>query len=237
MPNLKNPMTISAFCLLSAAVAHAAPVLTTTVDSGPGQFTVSSTDLVNAGQPTLASPPSTTNYIQQSGFGAVGVINDGQFTTNQSDGMLDTNSTPNVVNYTVRFDLDTSTNTLGYDISEINTYSYWSDERYSQSYTVFYSVVGDPNFQQLGSSRFTLEGLDQTRAAQLNITDDTNPNLATNVDAIEFRFYRPISGNSSSDGVYYEIDVFGTPTIPEPGSLILVGAGSALLLVRRREIR
>ncbi len=128
----------------------------------------------------------------------------------------------------VTYELDVSTNTLGYDISSIITYAGWADNnRGTQAYTVSYSVVGDSGFTDITTVNNTPDLFTQERTT---ITENSTGILATGVDAVRFTF-----GTQQFSGVgYKELDVVGSATVPEPSSSALIGLGSLALLARRK---
>lgn len=113
-------------------------------------------------------------------------------------------------NGTTTYFLNTTARPNGYDIQEIRLFSGWTD-RASQSYRIFYSVVGDASFQQLGGD--VIANVGTTTASVMTRTyDTTGASILSGVDAIRFEFY---DGPAALDGpgtVYREFDVTGWPT-------------------------
>ncbi|MBI1336553.1 MAG: hypothetical protein GC164_06285 [Phycisphaera sp.] len=107
------------------------------------------------------------------------------------------------------FSLDTSVNTLGYNIANIATFSYWGDSRAMQEYTVSVSVVGDAGFTTLHALTGELGA--SGKVNQVTLTDNAGY-LATGVDAIRFVFADIGSLNWVA---YREIDVVGS-AVPIP---------------------
>jgi hypothetical protein len=201
------------------------------VVSGSGNnsgFAVSTSDLL---QTQLAS---TTNNITLngaenstwSGGATVVSLTDGLFPTspNSSTGSLAI-SGGNVV-----YELNTTVNTFGYDISSIGIFSGWNDDgRDGINVTVSYATVAAPltfvdittATQDDGSARFE----------NANINETVSPNvLASGVKSIRFTFNSPENAGAG----YKELDVIGVATVPEPSTALLGGLG-ILALMRRRK--
>jgi hypothetical protein len=131
----------------------------------------------------------------------------------------------NVANHwSVTYDLDLTGASLGFDLTEINTFSGWSD-RAGQVYNVYYSVVGSGTYSLLTSvsEQTALNG-----SRKVAITDGTGI-LASGVDSIRFE----MNSGSANGHVYREIDVMGVAAVPEP-SAALLGSLGLLALIRRR---
>jgi hypothetical protein len=240
MTTFRNMFATSAvvlgFASLMAAQAGAAIVVIQTNEQDttsqtPAVFTPSSTDLINQGQPTFDAPQQVSGYTPFSitGPSNTDALNDGSAgaASDTSTIAFDLDGT-----WTSTFNLNTTLNPLGYDISKIQSISGWTDQRTNQNYQVSYSVVGDSGFVSLGTFSF-------------NGPSDGNPNATrmtlditglTGVDAVRFAF-SPL-GAGGDEAVYRELDVFGSavaaPTVPEPASLGLLAAGSLLAMRRRR---
>lgn len=201
-------------------------------------YTVSSTDLLNGLLPT----DSGGNFAAVEITGGLPVLTDGTYgTITQPGGAADRthlifaiagggSGTGTFATYT----LDTSVNLLGYDLTSIAVYGGWNDNgRDQQLYTAAYSLVGDPNFTDLPFVDFNppVPGNVQS-ATRATFSDDTAAFLISRVDEIRFTF-TPAPENGYTG--YAEIDVLGSPTVPEPASLALfLGAVGAVGLRRRR---
>ncbi|MGJ8638608.1 MAG: lamin tail domain-containing protein [Opitutaceae bacterium] len=103
------------------------------------------------------------------------------------------------------FVLDLTANPEGYDISQINAYSGWNDNRAGQAYTVYFSVVGDPAFVQITPSQVSVAATGQSLVT--SVFDDGGALLGSGVDVIRFDV-----GTNGNGNVWREIDVMGTPT-------------------------
>lgn len=217
---MKNKYTIASALLAlggAASMAHAA--VTTTADFASGDvlpnISATGSDLLQTsvasatGENTAANLRNGTTGTAQEGS----VANPASVTFSGS---------------TMTFDFDLTTNTFGYDISEVLLFSGWGDDRAGQAYTVSYSVVGDSNYT-------TLATVSEARSGGSLVTrtfDNTSSPLATGVDSI--RFAISATGGFGHDTVYREIDVIGAASVPEPSAALLGGLGVLALLRRRR---
>jgi hypothetical protein len=84
--------------------------------------------------------------------------------------------------WSVDFYMDISSNNLGYDLTEIHSYSGWDSETVSQNFSIDVSTVDSLGFTTLG--RFTYP--DDNTGLVVSITDDVDGLLASGVDVIRF---------------------------------------------------
>lgn len=126
---------------------------------------------------------------------------------------------------------------LGYDLTEIQSIAAWQGAGFSnQRYDISVRFVNEADFTFLATvdyQPFPASPNNNGGSTKVNITDDGGV-LASGVEAIRFDILDSV-GADSAGSVYREIDVFGTETIPEPGSLSLLGLCSLMCLRRRRK--
>jgi hypothetical protein len=233
------PLTAAMAGLSIATSAYGAVIITNTSNSTPNAegLTASATDLVNQGQSTLASPYTSSTAPN---FGA-GTVNDGQAAVSVNDAAFYWTSESDFP-ATLVFNFNVGVNTLGYNITQINSLAGWqggSTQTYAnQKFTVEYSVVGSATYTLLTSvdySPFTSTSSSTAAYSQSAITDGTGV-LATGVDSLRFVYSDPtVSGGTNRGTVIQEIDVLGVATVPEP-SVAVFGLLSVLsvLGIRRR---
>lgn len=208
-----------------------ATIVSVTSSSLGSQFayTVSATDLINQGQATLDSAAyaninlgggSTTSALNNSTMGTTN-------STLNSDVLWDTDGI-----FTATYTLNTTVNTLGYSISQVETFAGWPSDRAKQKYELLYSTVAAPGtFISLGTFSFSTANI--SGSTRVSLTDDSGF-LATGVKAIRFNVQSPGVG---AETVYREFDVIGIPT-PEPSSLGMLFVGFiALLSSLRNQLR
>lgn len=201
------------FCLIIACPIWAsAAVLVTGVNSTNEteyQNDVSATDLVNDGQSTLDSIDRTAGYL----FGPAD--NDGLHGGAGGTGNITfwNNATGTKV---ITFDLDTSVNSDGYDITSLRTINAWSSnsgDLKNQHYTVAVStVLGGASFTDVTTVAYApFPSTTVGGATKVDVTEDVTGILASGVDQIRFTY------NIQSAGpAIREIDVFGAPTVAAP---------------------
>lgn len=132
------------------------------------------------------------------------------------------------------FFLDVAANPLGYDISQIDTFSGWKDNRAGQRYTIYFSTVDAPTTFDLitpGGTGFNAVNVAASATSLVtHVFDDTTALLGTGVHTIRFDI------GTGSPTVWREIDVIGAATIPEPSSVALLAGllGLGHVIVRRR---
>lgn len=138
---------------------------------------------------------------------------------------------------TTTYTLNTVTSALGYNITAINIFSGWNDDRADQSYRIFYSLVGSAAFIQLGGD-ITAGPAGNVQGSTLTRTfDTTGAAILTGVDEIRFVQF---DGPAQFDGtgtVYREFDVIGSATaatVPEPTTAVMGFLALAALATRRR---
>ena len=209
-------------------------------DASDFDSTISSTDLINNGSSTLSSVSSTPLV-------ALSNLTDG---TALSTAVRDEDfASPSEYSATIVFNVDLSINTLGYNLSSLSTFAglgvngdpVWYDRYHEfahQSYTIAYSLVGDPAFADFATVSAVASFGDRSSKVTLTALSGDVPG---GVDAIRFTWLDPVPSIAASTeptgtitGIR-EIDVFGSAVpIPEPGSALLLSLAFVTVLRRRR---
>lgn len=143
--------------------------------------------------------------------------------------------------YSITYNLNTSVNALGYDITSLQTLNAWgnnSGNQKNQNYTVDVSTIsGGAGFTPIAAIAFLpFDETGQEGSSRVNVTEDATGILATGVDQIRFTYTVPDPAGTQGSPTIREIDVFGVATIPEPSSTALFGLGVLGLLLRRRRL-
>jgi len=236
-------MKLSFYSLLAGALVPSAQ-LHATLAIGSVSFSepdmvashISSSDLVNAGSPSLLS-------VSSSPFALIPNVNDG--TTNTSLVFEEDSHYP----ATIVFHLDTTEHTLGYSIdsvvtvtglsqfeSEITPWFLFFSELSVQMFTLSYSLVGEDTYHDLPTIS------DASRAPIRKVTlIGFDGEIDGGVDALKFTWHDPFPAIApgtfpdESRTAIREIDVFGSPIlpVPEPSVGLLALFGGCLLLNRR----
>lgn len=190
---------------------------------------VSATDLVEAGSPTLASGPT---YSVTPDFGVAANNNGTVGTTNANSSITFWASANAGETYSITYDLDTSVNTDGYDISSLQTIHGWSNNsgnQKNQNYTVDVSTTLNNSFNHIATvAYFPFDNTSQAGSTKVNVTDNATGILASSVDQIRFTYTIPSDPGSQPSPTIREIDVFGvaTNTLPDTSDPLLAIAGS-----------
>ena len=167
----------------------------------------SSTDLANLGRATFASSTVTAN---DSGTGTDGAddigFNDGMTAEDFANMTWFLDGSAQFPG-TVTLNLDVTTNTDGYNITEINSIAGWNaGTQAHQVMTVEYSVTNDAEFTTLGTFTNTSAGVGEY--SRIGLTEVSAGYLATGVDALRFTYADPADTDRM---VLQEIDVIGVP--------------------------
>ncbi len=237
-----NHLVTALACGLLATSPSQAIIGVLTEFGGPGNgldfaTSISTTDLVNSGAPSLSSVFSTAVLGE-------GNINDGAVTSGVP--REDFSEYP----ATFEFNLDLVANPLGYRITSLSTITgvgatfdpEWSGREHElahQSYTVAYSLVGDGSFTDFATVAAVADPDDYFAKVTLVNIQTVVPD---GVDAIRFSWFDPVpsiapegTDPENTATVIREIDVFGSAVqIPEPSSALLLITGCLTMLRRRR---
>ena len=237
----RNILFIAAAVIAMACLSSASAEIIQTSDAAYGQgcYPCSSTDLINDGSPALLSESRDTDCWFASGVYTVPWANDGIIPTEGTDGEwynIDFSDAHNLP-VTLTFMLDTSTNTNGYDITEVDSFSGWTstwNKIAHQSFALEMSKVGDDTWSSLGVYTWApfSETVQVATSLYVLLTDnsggvlDTGTFTATNIDGIRLTYLDPGNTNEPIDGtILQEIDVYGTPSttaVPEPSTFVLL---------------
>lgn len=197
----------------------------------------STTDLINSGQPSLASATITPSNVSFPGSG----IHDGNYSNNLANNTFFQSG----LHFPARADfmLDTTANPAGYDITNITSLMGWStvsQAQANQGYLIEVSTVGDAGYTALATVSYKAFADEDGSAyeSKVEVTRPSGP-LATGVDAIRFTFLDPVGpdgvtpGTGQFDGtVIREIDVIGSPSTGAPGGLTLTFPPSRYIVQR-----
>ena len=209
---------------------HFTPVTPTItrVSGSNNPFTVSNTDLL---QMNLAGAPVVSgNFDREPITGGASILNNGAFSIS-GIGNNNPELTTGENNATVTYTLDTTTNTLGYNVTSIAGYGGWNDSgRDRQHYSIFYSTVGRSDFNFLGE-------VDDDPASPGSLSAVRAVFSGLSISGVDQIRIEILNGQENGYAGYGELDVIGTATVPEPGTMgcLLVG-GAALLRRRRRRV-
>lgn len=233
-----------------AAGAQAAIVVTTaenrdgvgTSAVNPGvALSVSSTDLVNAGQATLASVSSSGFTAFTSGTtSSPNVLNDGS-TGGWNIGAGNTAVTVQSTPWSLTYSLNLSSAAFGYDITGIDVMSLWTNDFVNQRYTVEVTTLTVPAFTTLTGPVIALtatSGGSAGSSLRSSIREDDSGILASGVTSLRFVFEAQNNPfGVSRIAAYREVDVTGLATVPEPSTRGFGLLASGLVLLRRRRCR
>jgi hypothetical protein len=215
----------------AVGTAAAAPV-STAVNGNNGAFTVSGTDLANAGNTAFSS--IAINDTANRKFGSnEDRLNNGIIYS--AAGVQNTDETLTPGNNTVvTITFNTGTNTLGYDIKNIVSLTGTGQQRRQQNYQVDFSQVGSAAFAPLFTVTPALpQNTEGDGEVQVTTADPAGAPLATGVDQLRLTFF-DAPGGGGPEKMYREFDVNGSPTaVPEPAAGLLIGLAGLASLRRR----
>ena len=222
-PTLSRGLLVAALAVLTAQLSPATIVETDSFSNTQTAFDslISNTDLINTGQPSLASASQSIAALA----GSVADSHDGSTTPTLGSGAewVDNNGTA----FTYLLNISgPGGSASGYTINSIRYINAWSSPpNYShQAWDLQIATLSNPSFTTIKSVAYAPGG---QQATMVSLTDSTGQ-IATGVTGLRFVLNNALSDRS----VLEEIDVFGSP-VPEPASVSLLALGGWLLFRRR----
>ena len=217
--------------LLLAAAGKAGTVITSSGTVAYSSLTVSSTDLINQGQPSFGSASANkTSQFDSNGSALADalILNNGS----GDAGNEGSDNYPGDAQNIYILNTGAGGNAAGYNITSIKVTSGRGNSgcsRDTQFYDIAYHVVGGGWYTMTGDALATVARAganpyaEGTKGQQVTITDSSGT-IGSGVDQVRFSFKdtTPVDG-SYHGACYREIDVFGTPTgAPAPPTKLAI---------------
>lgn len=204
-------------CAITVVPDPGANYNVTYTEGNGGYATVSNTDLL---QTSVSGRTTSGGYF----YDNLNLFTDGN---SQVQNFVHTGSS-------ITYTFDTSTNTLGYDITGIDVFTRWADAgRVNPNVSVSYSLVGSPdNFVSLTILKFNQTVGGSEIWTKSSVSAAGGAKFREGVAKLKFDF-----GNQQNDFVgYSEIDVFGFATSPRTGTkkietnMSIYGTGNTIMV-------
>jgi len=242
-----------AYALLAGTWVSAilpSPVSSTGVIAVPGGSAATFAAPVSLIQGVSVSFTGGGTPLYQPGWAGWAQMNDGVVGPAEGDPtqtMLLDNLTGSEAPWAV-WELDISVNTLGYDITSLQSFSGFTGQRIWQNFEIKYALVGETITlgeelgHILGTYAFQPGEFTGYNAAKLSIErGDFDDVIIAGVSAIQIKYLdngfngNPVPALGGNFTSYREFSVVGTATIvPEPSSILLLGVALLGLLLRRQ---
>ena len=198
--------TITMSLGLIATSANASPQATYSNSATVGAYLadISSSDLVNTGQPTYAGGSMDTTPL----IGSFTALTDGTgSTTDTSKIMFKNAGWPTTLTFNLNVNPATGGSANGYNISKIQTIGGWTVSFVDQRYTVWVKTVGSSSYVQVGGNFYDSTVTGATNSTKTVITDSTGT-LASNVQSIQLVYSAPVNGSAGVLALQ-EVDIIG----------------------------
>jgi hypothetical protein len=206
---------------------------------------ISATDLINLGQPSYISMNATVPPVNAGtglAFGNNGT-HDGAAASYATDPVgavaKDTwylwTDPSTTLTYTLNTNPLTGGSAAGYDITAVKAFAGWQDADLFQSHlwTLRVATLTNPIFTDVQSVNYIPNS--GSKSSMVSITDSTGK-IASGVTAVQFYVQQP----GGLGIVFREIDVLGTASVPEPGTLGLLAVAAMSIVgyvtMRRRHV-
>ncbi|WP_435894046.1 sialate O-acetylesterase [Oceaniferula spumae] len=231
---LLSLLNVSASIVTSVTEANDATLQGTALSGQPWASQISTTDLVHTGQATFSGPVVHSNTPN---FGSAGVNNGGTNVDTSNSTFWNISKLP----ASVTFNLNTSANTDGYDITAVDVFQGWhanSAMHANQNYKIWVRLVGSTLYTELHTVNYNPFGTgdDPHHYSHTKVTEDDTGIIVSGVDSIRIEFLVPASSGGAAPGIVVnEIDVHGYPTGTTPPSVSLTHPTTRQIIQREAD--